>query len=253
MFDGEFDFVDHHFVLRTADGKSASISLEPKSVATFWSELQEAMASVGVGCDVVASPNEVSPAIPFAEDTENASYDAEAVSAWWGQVSHAARVFTAWRARFAGKASPIQLFWGSMDLSSTLYSGRPAPEGPPSHVPNCPPYVMAEAESRENIAVGFWAGGSSEGSFYAYVVPEPDGFASGSLPVGHYDTTLGEWLLPYQDVRTSKDPDEMLLSFLTSVYGVAADLGKWDRSTLDVDPHRLDAEIYRGADRRTLT
>lgn len=98
---------------------------------------------------------------------------------------------------------------------------------------------MAEAESRENAAAGFWAGGSDEGSFYAYAYPSPDGYSAGKLSAGHFDETLGEFILPYAQVRQSSDPRSMVLTFLDETYALAADLGKWDRSLLDIDPDRL--------------
>lgn len=252
VFDAEFDFIDHQLVFRLADGRRATVALEPKSVAQFWAEVQAAIATLGLVCTIVPSPNEISPATPFAEDSEHASYDAAAANAFWRQLSSAGRVFAAWRSGFAGKDSPVQLFWGSLDLSCVRYSGRVAPAEPPSHVPHLPAWVMVEAESRENASAGFWAGGGDEGAFYAYAFPEPAGYKDGTLPVGHYDATMGEWLLPYETVRTSADPDHTLLDFLNGTYGLAADLGNWDRATLDVDPHRLDAHLYRGADRTPL-
>ncbi|MFZ2166751.1 MAG: DUF5996 family protein [Propionibacteriaceae bacterium] len=251
-FDAEFDFVDHQFVIRLADGKRATVVLEPKSVAQFWSEVQAALGSLGLVCTIVPSPNEIDPATPFAEDTQHASYDPVAANAFWRQLSSVGRVFAAWRAGFAGKDSPVQLFWGSLDLSIVRYSGRVAPAEPPSHVPHLPAWVMVEAESRENASAGFWAGGGQEGAFYAYAFPEPPGYRDAKLPVGHYDASFGEWILPYEDVRTSADPDKTLLEFLEGTYGLAADLGRWDRASLDVDPHRLDVHLYRGADRTTL-
>ena len=104
--------------------------------------------------------------------------------------------------------------------------------------------MTPSSESRENASAGFWAGGSTEGSFYAYAYPAPAGYDKGTVSVGHYDQNMGEWLLPYQDVRASENPDQTLLTFLNETYGLAADLCKWDRALLDVDPHRLDAEIY---------
>lgn len=252
-FDAEFDFIDHQLVLRTADnGKTATVALEPKTVALFWAQVQEAMAEMGVGCAIVPSPNEVSPATPFAEDTEHHSYDATAARTFWDQLVCVGRVFSAWRAGFAGKDSPVQLFWGSMDLSCIRYSGRAAPPSPPSHVPNLPPWVMVEAESRENASAGFWPGGGTEGAFYAYAWPEPAGYREAKLKVGRYDDAAGEWLLTYDEVRTSANPDATLLEFLNGTYGAAADLGNWDRALLDVNPHRLDAHIYRGIDRTPL-
>lgn len=245
-FDMEFDFVDHQLVLRSTSGATATVALEPKTVAEFFAQTQAALAQVGGECLILASPNEVSPAIPFAQDITHKSYDAAAVTAFWGQLVSIEQVFSAWRSSFAGKDSPVQLFWGSLDLSITRYSGRGAPPhtGAPA---NCPPWVMTEAESRENAAAGFWAGGSAEGTFYAYAYPEPAGYREGDLAPGRFDSKLGEWVLDYQDVRTSSDPDQTLLDFLNGTYALVADLASWDRSLLEVDPHRLDTHIYHGA------
>ena len=240
-FDAEFDFVEHELVLRTAAGGRRAVRLEPKSVAQFWHEVLSALGALGLGCTIVGSPNEVSPAVPFAEDTVHASYAARGVERFHRQLLRAAQVMERWRAGFIGKASPVQLFWGSMDLSATRFSGRTAPEHT-GVVPACPPHVMIEAESHENIAIGFWPGGSPEGTFYAYQYPEPDGYRAGTVPVGTFDTGLGEWILPYGEVRTSDDPDGTLLQFFDGVAALGADLASWDRPALEVDPHRLDAD-----------
>lgn len=243
-FDAEFDFIGHELVLRTADGASRSVPLRPQTVADFYGDTLAALSALSLDCVIVPSPNEVSPAVPFAEDISHKSYDGAAAQAWWRQLLAAERVFAQWRAGFAGKDSPVQLFWGSMDLSCVRYSGRGAPEhhGAPPH---CPAWVMQEAESRENASAGFWPGGTGEGMFYAYAYPEPDGYRAGKLAAGRYDESFGEWILPYEDVRASGDPEATLLAFLDGTYRLAADLGHWDRALLDVDPHRLDAEIYR--------
>lgn len=241
--DGELDFVEHRLVLRSTNGEQREIALEPKTVAAFWQEVQEALPQLGAECSIDARPNELATAIPFAEDTEHKSYDAASANAFWRQLVSAENVFSAWRAGFAGKDSPVQVFWGSMDLACARFSGRPAPKHTGS-VPNCPPWVMQEAESRENSAAGFWPGGSSEGTFYAYVYPEPDGYRDGDLSPATFDTELGEWVLPYETVRTSDDPDQTLMDFLDRTYAKAADLAGWDRKLLEVDPHRLDRYLY---------
>lgn len=244
-FDAEFDFIDHRLVLRTAAGGVRAVELKPRTVADFYAAVLAALAELHLDCVIIASPNEVSPAIPFAEDTTQSAYDAASVSTFWGQLLSAEHVFRGWRAGFAGKDSPVQVFWGSMDLSCVRYSGRLAPAWDGTPPPACPRWVMAEAESRENSAAGFSAGGGAEGAFYAYALPEPAGYASGTVSVGHYDASMGEWILPYEDVRTAADPDATLLTFLNETYALAANLGGWDRATLEVNPHRLDAEIFR--------
>ena len=242
--DAEFDLLDHVLVLRATSGTTERVDLAPKSVAQFWHEVHAALDTLGLDVRIDAAPNEVSPCIPFAENTTNCSYDADAVTTYWRQLLSVGRVFKRFQASFGGKQSPVQLFWGSFDLSLVRFSGRPAPAWDGTAPPACPRYVMEEAEGMENSAVGFWSGdGTGEGSFYAYAVPAPEGYADGDLSPATYSQSAGEWLLPYEAVRTSADPDATLLAFLQGTYERAADLGHWDRAHLDLDPHRLDQQI----------
>lgn len=84
-------------------------------------------------------------------------------------------------------------------------------------------------------SAGFWPGGSAEGSFYAYAYPQPDGFADWPVEpaAAYFDHSLGEFVLPYSEMRTSPDPDATLLEFLQSTYEAAANLGGWDRAALE--------------------
>jgi hypothetical protein len=41
------------------------------------------------------------------------------------------------------------------------------------------------------------------------------------------------WILPYESVRTSSDPEQELLEFFQSTYEAAAELAKWDRKSLE--------------------
>jgi hypothetical protein len=85
-------------------------------------------------------------------------------------------------------------------------------------------------------SAGFWPGiGLGEAAFYAYAYPEPEGFRA--YPVrpaaAYFNTDLGEFILPYEAVRTADDPDTALLDFLQSTYEAAAELAKWDRGALE--------------------
>jgi hypothetical protein len=143
-------------------------------------------------------------------------------------------VFTQFRAEFLGKVSPIHLFWGGLDLAVTRFSGRPAPPHP-GGAPNCGPHVMHEAYSHEVSSAGYWPGPDGEGVFYSYAYPEPDGFRD--RPVGpdgaRYNEALGEFVLPYEIVRTASDPDAVLLEFLHTTYAAAADCARWNREELE--------------------
>jgi hypothetical protein len=239
-FDIEFDFCTHQLHVRASDGTAGSIVLEPKSVAAFHAEVFDTLARLDIQASIRAVPNEVDPAIPFAEDHQHASYDPGAIRTFWQQLLQADRVLNEFRSFFRGKASPVHFFWGGMDLAYSRFSGRPAPRHP-GGVPNCADWVMAEGYSHELSSCGFWPGGGDEGAFYAYTYPEPPGFTGYPVEPAEaaYDHELGLYLLPYEAVRRAADPDQHLLQFLHSTYIAAAETGRWDRAALETNPDRL--------------
>ena len=232
--EAEFDFLAHHLELRTTDGATRRIALEPRSVADFYAATMTALDELGIPVHIVTRPNEVVDAIPFDEDEVHRFYDADAAYQFWMALVQMHRVLSVFRSRFIGKASPVHFFWGGADICTTRFSGRPAPKHR-GGVPNCPDYVQEAAYSHEVSSCGYWPGGD-EGAFYAYAYPEPEGFADWPVePAGaRYDQTLGEFVLPYELVRTAPSPDVALLRFFQTTYDAAAELARWDREALEV-------------------
>ncbi|HET6374089.1 MAG TPA: DUF5996 family protein [Candidatus Polarisedimenticolia bacterium] len=235
-FSVDFDFIEHLLLVRVSDGAQRSLPLIPQSVADFYAGYRKTLRSLGLNAKIHPVPVEVETAIPFGKDQGHASYDPDAANRCWRLLVQADRVLKKFRGRFLGKASPVHFFWGSFDLAVTRFSGRRAPLHP-GGAPNCPNYVMEEAYSRECSSCGFWPGGGpiSEPVFYSYAYPEPAGYSGRAVqPAGaRYNTELREFILPYEAVRCSSDPDGDLLAFLQSTYEAAADLGQWDRAILD--------------------
>jgi hypothetical protein len=250
-FDCEFDFLDHRLRIRTSDGGARAVVLAARPVAQFYAETMGALDDLGIPARIHARPNEVDPAVPFAEDDRHASYDPHAAALFWRQLLQVDRVFGRFRAGFLGKASPVHFFWGAMDLACTRFSGRAAPPHA-GGVPNCPDWVMREGYSHQLASCGFWPGGGEEGAFYAYSYPEPSGYAEAPVgPAGaRYSQELAEFLLPYEQVATAGDPDRVLLEFLDSTYTVAAELGGWDRPALETDPTRCEHHPPSGSRQR---
>ncbi len=231
-FSAELDFIDHILVLRTSDGATRAMPLMPRTVADFYEEYVRALRSLGIEPRIHPVPVEVEVAIPFAEDTTHASYDPDAANRHWRVLVQADRVLKRYRGRFLGKSSPVHFFWGGFDLATTRFSGRTAPRHR-GGVPNCPDWVIVEAYSHECSSAGFWPGGGAvaEPSFYAYAYPEPPGYRTHPVrpAAARYDETMGEYLLPYDAVRTAANPDETLMEFLESTYEAAAVNGEWNR------------------------
>ncbi len=231
-----FDFIDHKLLIQTSDGGLKTMPLAPRSVADFYNELFARLAELNLDVKIHTTPNEVATPIPFENDHEHASYDAEYASRFWRALVQADRVFKQFRARFIGKCSPVHFFWGSFDLAVTRFSGRRAPEHP-GGVPHLPDWVTREAYSHEVSSCGFWPGSEQmpRPVFYSYAYPEPEGFSKARVSPGGagYSSEFREYIFPYDEVRRSASPDEALLEFLQSSYEAAADSGKWDRSELE--------------------
>jgi hypothetical protein len=205
------------------------------SVAEFHARFCELVGHLGGTPDFGGRPSEVPDPVPFREDHQTRPYDADAVTRFFRALVAINGVFHRFRTGFTGKVSPVHLFWGSFDLAVTRFSGRPAPLHP-GGVPGLPDVVTREAYSDEVSSAGFWPGGGGAdfAAFYSYAYPTPNGFADGQVPAGAYfDPKLGEYLLPYEFVRTSSEPEETLMAFLQSTYRAAADTGGWDRAALE--------------------
>jgi len=231
-----FDLLAHAVIGEAGDGRRGEIPLGRTSVADFHARFRELVEHLGGTSAFDGRPNEIPDAIPFCDDRETRPYDADAVTRFFHALVAADRVFHKFRTGFLGKVSPVHLFWGSFDLAVTRFSGRTAPPHP-GGIPSLPDAVTREAYSHEVSSAGFWpgGGGTTFAAFYSYAYPPPQGFSAAQVaPAGaSFDQSLGEFLLPYEIVRTSADPEATLMAFLESTYRAAADLGHWDRDALE--------------------
>lgn len=233
------DFCEQSLAVANADGEVTGFALAPMSVADFHARFRTALAEVGATAQFHGRPNEIPDPVPFVADTSARPWDAEAVRRFHRALVSVDRVFQQFRTGFLGKVSPVHLFWGSFDLAVTRFSGRTAPLHP-GGIPALPDAVTREAYSHEVASAGFWPGGGpiDAPAFYAYAYPTPDGFADARVrpEAAYFDNAAGEFVLPYEAVRTAEDPQAVLLDFLQDTYGAAADLAGWDRGALDCAP-----------------
>jgi hypothetical protein len=235
-FEIQFDFVDHQLRIDSSDGASERIALQSMSVADFYADVMARLKHLGIGVHIWTMPSEIEGALPFEQDRTHAQYDPAKAHRFWQALLQADRVLKVFRSRFIGKVSPVHFFWGSFDLAVTRFSGRPAP--PPGGVtPNVASWVMAEAYSHEVSSCGFWPGngGYGKAAFYVYAYPEPAGYGDTRLHTSDafYDKGLGQFILPYDALRQSAEPDAVLLGFLQETYEATANLAQWDRAGLE--------------------
>jgi len=230
-FQIDFDFIEHQLIITASNGGSRSFKLYPRTVASFYSELFEKLDIMNIPVTIYAKPNELDPAIPFATDEVHQDYDAVQVNLYWQALVNINSVFTRFRAEFTGKCSPVHLFWGAFDLAISRFSGREAPLHP-GGAPNMPVRVMQEAYSHEVSSAGFWGGSAAfpHPAFYSYCYPTPPAFGQQSIepPEAFFSNEMGEFLLLYEVVQRSENPEAKLLQFLRSTYNAAAKTGNWD-------------------------
>jgi hypothetical protein len=225
----EFDLHQHQLEFRLSSGAREQMALRPQSVAAFYARYMSALAELGVAVKLWPMPVEVPNPIRFDRDTVHAAYDADPVERFHRVLMSVDTVLKRFATGFQGKISPTHFFWGSFDLCTTRFSGRPA-AGPPR-----PDRMQQEAYSHEVSSCGFWPGngGYGKAAFYCYAAPVPEGLAGRPLAHGAWDPALGEFLLPYDQVRTAADPATMLMEFLESTYVACADAAYWDRAALE--------------------
>jgi hypothetical protein len=235
-FEIEFDFIDHVLRISTSDGTHRAFALAGHSVASFYKRVLDELSGLGIAIAIDETPNELPDPIRFSEDTRHASYDADAAGRLFRILVNADRVFKQFRTGFLGKASPVHFFWGSFDLAVTRFSGRRAPLHP-GGVPSLPDAVAREAYTHEVSSAGFWPGSGAIDypAFYSYAYPEPSGFRTTKVrpDAAFFSEAVGEFVLPYDAVRTAANPDGALLDFLQSTYEAAADAAEWDRDALE--------------------
>jgi hypothetical protein len=231
FFEMEFDFNRHVLRVAVSDGTGREVPLQPRSVADFYAAVMQALTELGIGVQVDELPCEIAGATRFSEDTAHASYDAQHAQRLWQVLLRVDGVFKHFRTGFLGKCSPVHFFWGSFDLAVTRFSGRTAPQFQ-GNAPGVSAAVMREAYSHEVSSAGFWPGGGGVDypCFYSYTYPVTERFRSASVapPQAVFDNTLGEFLLPYEVVRSAPDPAALLMTFLQSTYRAAALATAWD-------------------------
>jgi hypothetical protein len=232
-FDVTFDFLEHTLHIWSSDGGHREMGLYPRSVADFYREFIALLRALRLDVSINPLPQEIANPVRCDQDEGHASYDAAAVTRWWRILLQTDRVLQHVRSQFIGKSSPVHFFWGSFDLALTRFSGRRAPVRPAANA------LDREAYSHEVSSCGFWPGTPGgpvhEPAYYAYMAPEPAGYALATVQptAASYNQTLHEFVLPYETMRTTADPDATLFAFVQSTYEAGATLAGWDRAALE--------------------
>lgn len=222
------DFISHQVECATSWGFAGQFDLRPMSVAEFWESFLELLRDAGIHLSINPKPQEVPVPIPFDQDKQQRHYEPALVNAWWRILLSTQRVMRLFHGRFRGKTQPIGMMWGTLDIRDVRYSGKAVSPGATAG------YIRRNAMNEELVEVGWWAGSDAypRPAFYSFTYPQPKGIEDAKVsPTGaRWDSTMGEFLLDYDEVRKSSDADGDLLSFFESTYKAGAERAGWDPS-----------------------
>ncbi len=212
--------------VEASDGRRVTVPVAPgRSVAEIWADLGARLADLGIDVHLNDLPQEMADATPFRENRHDHTLVLADAQRFLQVMAAVDGVFEEFRSTFFGR-SGVQFWWGACDFTVLLFSGRhetaPVDRG----------YIMRYDLDAEHMNAGFWPGDENapDPVFYAYIHPRPDGCETAPVRPEHagWVETLGQWVLPYEAVRTCDDPRQAILDFLRSVYSVAVTRGGWD-------------------------
>ena len=220
------DVFDSTMWIHVSDGQRRSIALAPnRCVADVWADFHAALVDLGIDIDIWEKPQELADTTPFSENCHDCQIDPEHAQRFFRVLAAIDGVFEEFRSTFFGR-SGIQFWWGAFDFAVMLFNGKH------DMPPDDRGYIMRYDLDAEMMNAGFWAGDDNTPSpgFYAYLSPRPDGCEFVPIEPVHagWVEAMGEWLMPYEAVRTCNDPQQAILDFLGSVYRVATTMGGWD-------------------------
>ena len=226
----DVDLIDHQVIIAVNDGRLERIALRARPVADFYQELMDRLKALEIDVSITTTPSEVENPIPFPRDTVHAAYDPDWAHRFWRLLARIDLVLKEHRGRFRGRTAPVSFWWGTFDLSVSRFSGRPAQPPPDADL------IRRVSGDAEQVCVGFWPGNPKlpEPAFFAYAYPKPDGLAQRLIrpDAAGWNPTLGEFILPYEAVRRSRDPRQAILDFAESTFQAGAGLQGWEPALL---------------------
>jgi hypothetical protein len=226
VYEINLDLIAHELICVTSWGRSERFALAPMSVAAFVRRLFELLHKVGIEVSINPMPQEIANPIPFDQDQEARPYEPVLANRWWRIMLSTQRVMQAFRGAFEGKNQPVGLMWGTLDIRDVFYNGKTVAPPPGSD------YIRRNAMNAELIEMGWWAGSAAypRPAFYAFTYPQPAGIEDVAIrpASARWDATMGEFILDYDQLRRSNDPDGDLLAFFRSTFRAGSARAGWD-------------------------
>jgi hypothetical protein len=226
VFAVRLDLLAHAAVVEHSDGRTEQVALTPdRSVGAVTREVLAAVRKLVGPVEFDPTPQETPWTTPLDEDEDHATYDEGQVATYFAAATRVALVLAALRAPYRGRSTPVNAWWGSFDLAVNLFSGEPAD-------PPAPDFITRNAMDAQEVAFGWWPGDARypRAAFYAYAHPAPEGYENATLSpaAAHWESTLGEFVLDWDDIRDAPSPHDLALEFARSAVVHSCRACGWD-------------------------
>jgi len=229
-FNIDVDLITHQIACSTSQGEASRFTIHSLSVADFTKSFFMMLNSMGIQITINPMPQEVVDPISFYDDTETRDYNANLANAWWHIVLNSQQIMQKYHALFTGCTPAIVFMWGTFDLRDVRYLNKPVNQKPETN------FIERNAMDVEQIELGWWHGNEKypRPAYYSFTWPKPNGIEKAKIKPSkaYWNEELSEFILDYNEIRTSSNPEDDLLAFFNSTYQVGAKLAGWDPSLI---------------------
>ena len=226
-FNIDIDLIKHQIIVTTSCDQTSKFPLTSMSVAQFNKKLFSILDNLQINLSINPLPQEIPSPIPFDQDTQERVYLKELANAWWCIILNSYAVMQRYHARFNGNTPPMGLMWGTLDLRDARYNGVVVPTTGINSG-----YIRRNAMNEAQIEIGWWHGNEiyPRAAYYSYTYPQPDNIEQAKIipNMAHWEKKLGEFILDYDVMRNSNNPEKDLLDFFESSYQAGADYAHWN-------------------------
>lgn len=231
FFSIDLDVIESKITIHLSSGLTNQFKISSMSVAQFYDQLMESLTKLKIHLTLNTKPQEISNPIAFEKDTQKYIYEKELALNWWHILLNTYSVLKKFHARFDGETPPIGLMWGTFDLRDARYNGKfVQPEGINSG------YLRRNAMNEEQVESGWWPGNEMypKPAFFSFAYPQPKNIETAKIEPqeAYWHSTLSEFILDYEYVQQSSQPDKILEAFFESAYQKAAEFAHWNKTLL---------------------
>lgn len=226
-FEIYFNLRQHHVDVQNTDGGKSRIPLsDGLSVAEFYSQLMGALDYIGMPTEINTTPQEFYDETPFDQDTKHHSWDREAVAIYLENLHFAYRSLSRFLAPFRGKRDMPEFWFGTMDLSGSVFAGQAAPYSGTD-------VIGVNCFDEKFMEFGFWPGDvkTSKPSFFGMPYPfmaSIDSYSSMLKPDrAQFQARQNEFILTLEDAFSYPDPEQAVVDMCRTSFEIVQRIDRW--------------------------